>query len=75
MTPDRSSDKNMSHSTIALLEPNQGPALRRSAARSSLRRFPSLNSPRAITTDGLDLVYEALAWRYDGEPDDACAGG
>ncbi len=59
----------MSHSTIALLE--QIKALSDEERQELFKALPSLNSPRAITTDGLDLVYEALAWRYDGEPDDA----
>ncbi len=59
----------MSHSTIALLE--QIKALPNEERRELLKALPSLDPPREITGDGLDLVYEALAWRYDGEPDDA----
>ncbi|HEV7404526.1 MAG TPA: hypothetical protein VGO11_16415 [Chthoniobacteraceae bacterium] len=59
----------MSHSTIAVLE--QIKALSDEERRELFDALPSLNPSHKITTDGLDLIYEALAWRYEGGPDDA----
>ena len=59
----------MSQATLAVLE--QIKALSEEERRELLAALPSLAPTDVSSGSGLDEVYEALAWRYQGQPDDA----